>query len=114
MSEDIHVVIAGAGPVGLALAYGLAKRGVRSIVLEQKSKLSEHSKAVLVTVRTMEILHEWGLDEIFKANSEWREDIAVYDSNTGNQIFGFGFDVLRPISATPGVCVIPQNETERL
>lgn len=109
-----RIVIAGAGPVGLSLALGLARRGVKSIVLEKKPKLSEHSKAVLVTVRTMEILHEWGLSETFKANSEWTEEVHLQDCTTNKELFSFSFACLRPISATPGVCILPQNETERL
>src|SRR4051812_39070593 len=114
MPDDARIVIAGAGPVGLALAYGLATRGVRSVVLEKKPKLSEYSKAVLVTVRTMEVLHEWGLADLFKSNSEWRDEVSAYDSTNGKELLGFSFATLRPISPTPGVCILPQNETERL
>ncbi|MFI5385641.1 MAG: FAD-dependent oxidoreductase [Fimbriimonadales bacterium] len=108
------IVIAGAGPVGLSLALGLARRGVKSVVLEQKLELSTHSKAVVVGVRSMEIFHEWGLADTFKEASEWVEEITLHDSTTGKEVLGFSFETLRPISATPGACVIPQSETERL
>lgn len=108
------IVIAGAGPVGLSLALGLARRGVKSIVLEQKAELSEHSKAVVATVRTIEIFHEWGIADTFKEASEWVEEITLHDSTNDKVVLGFSFETLRPISPTPGVCIVTQDETERL
>lgn len=108
------VVIVGAGPVGLALALGLALRGIRSIVLESKAKLSEHSKAVLVSARTIEILNEWQLLGTFKAEAEWVEELHVTDCVSQQEIFSFSFASLRPLSVGYGALVLPQNETERL
>jgi 2-polyprenyl-6-methoxyphenol hydroxylase-like FAD-dependent oxidoreductase len=41
-------MIVGAGPVGLTLAAGLAKQDIRSVVLEKKPELDEHSRALTV------------------------------------------------------------------
>jgi 2-polyprenyl-6-methoxyphenol hydroxylase-like FAD-dependent oxidoreductase len=54
------VAIVGAGPVGLAPALGLARHGVRSVVIEQAPATSEHWKAAGIHVRTREILRRWG------------------------------------------------------
>ena len=62
---DAPVVIAGAGPVGLALAVGLAHHHVRSVVLEEHPALSRHSKAPGVLPRTQEIFRAWGVLDTF-------------------------------------------------
>lgn len=108
------IVIAGAGPVGLSLAIGLARRGVKSVVVEQKPELSTHSKAVLITPRTLEIFHEWRVLETFKAAGEWLDEVRPIDAATGEDILHLDLSILRPISAAAGVCILPQNETERL
>ncbi len=112
-TDQERVIVAGAGPVGLALALGLARRGVRSLIFEQKPALSLHSKAVIVLTRTCEILHEWDVLDSFKQNSLWRESVEVVDPKS-HPIFQMSFDSLKPVSPTPGVCVLPQDETEKL
>ncbi|MCW2757257.1 MAG: oxidoreductase, partial [Nocardioidaceae bacterium] len=42
MSTDQHAVVVGAGIVGLASAYALAERGVRTTVLEKESRVAAH------------------------------------------------------------------------
>ncbi|MGW3635348.1 FAD-dependent monooxygenase [Streptomyces sp. NPDC005122] len=54
--SDRHVVIAGAGPVGLWLAHELALAGVNPLVLERAPRRSPHSKALGIQPRTLEVL----------------------------------------------------------
>src|SRR5262245_5448330 len=61
------VVIVGAGPVGLVAALGLAKKGHRVVVLDRKQALSEGSKAICWSKRTLEIMHRLGLGEALAA-----------------------------------------------
>ena len=51
------ILIIGAGPVGLSLALALANYGIKTIVIEQNSTLSEFSKAAAVLPRTLEIFY---------------------------------------------------------
>lgn len=54
MSHTEHdVVIVGAGPVGLALAFGLARVGLDVLVLEGNSSTAEHSRAQLIWPRVL-------------------------------------------------------------
>lgn len=58
------IVIVGAGPVGLTLALDLAKRGVRSIVLESRdAEAPAHPKCNTVSARSMEIFRSLGVSQ---------------------------------------------------
>ena len=57
------VAIVGGGPVGLTLALDLASRGVRSVVLQASHTLSEGSRALCWSQRTLEIFDRLGCAE---------------------------------------------------
>jgi 3-(3-hydroxy-phenyl)propionate hydroxylase len=54
------VVIVGAGPVGLALAIGLAQRSIPVTVLDNDDRLSTGSRAICFAKRTLEIFDRLG------------------------------------------------------
>jgi 2-polyprenyl-6-methoxyphenol hydroxylase-like FAD-dependent oxidoreductase len=58
-----QVIIAGAGPVGLALAVELGSRGVDCVVVEPRTRSRRVPRAKLTNVRSMEHLRRWGLAE---------------------------------------------------
>lgn len=63
-NEERHaVVIAGAGPIGLALAIDLAQRGVASVVLDDNNVVSVGSRAICWAKRTLEIFDRLGVGE---------------------------------------------------
>jgi 2-polyprenyl-6-methoxyphenol hydroxylase-like FAD-dependent oxidoreductase len=71
------VVIAGAGPVGLALALDLGARGIRSVVVERKSGtgIEIEAKASVLNERTMEFCRRLGIrDEV--ANAGYPQNLA--------------------------------------
>lgn len=57
------VVVAGAGPVGLAAAIDLAQRGVKVVVLDDDNRLSTGSRAICFAKRSLEIFDRLGLGE---------------------------------------------------
>jgi 3-(3-hydroxy-phenyl)propionate hydroxylase len=59
------VVIVGAGPIGLATALDLARFGVPSVVLEEDLQVSEGSRAIVLTRRSLEILQQIGIEKPF-------------------------------------------------
>ena len=52
------VVVVGAGPTGLALACGLAARGVEPLVLDRLAEGANTSRAAVVHARTLEVLED--------------------------------------------------------
>lgn len=59
------VVIVGAGAVGLCVALGLARQGVRSVVIEADDSVCIGSRAVCISRRSLEILDTFGLAQTF-------------------------------------------------
>src|SRR4051812_19739430 len=72
------VVVVGAGPAGLTTAAGLARAGVRVLVVEKHPGTSIFPKAAGVRPRTMEILRSWGLEErVRSAGQDVRLDLGI-------------------------------------
>lgn len=54
------VLIAGGGPVGMALALGLANHGVRSVLIEADDTVCVGSRAICVSRRSLQIMERLG------------------------------------------------------
>jgi 2-polyprenyl-6-methoxyphenol hydroxylase-like FAD-dependent oxidoreductase len=109
-SLDLDVLIVGAGPVGLTAAAALTHHGMKCRIIEKAREPSDKSKALVVWCRTMELLDQMGLAEVFiktgmkinggsmYANGKRLVHLVLVSDDTP-----FGFPLM-----------IPQNETERL
>ncbi len=74
-----RVAIVGAGPAGLVTALGLARLGVASVVLESELQVSQGSRAIVFTRRSMEILQQVGVaHRISQAGLPWRFGNSYY------------------------------------
>ena len=70
--ERCAVAIVGGGPVGLAAALGLARQGVKSIVIEADDSVCEGSRATCVSRRSLEIAGRLGaLPEMLARGLPW-------------------------------------------
>jgi 2-polyprenyl-6-methoxyphenol hydroxylase-like FAD-dependent oxidoreductase len=113
MSET-PVLIIGGGPVGLALALGLAQQKVRSILFEAKTDIDPHSRALGILPRTLEIFRSWGVYDRFVSAGELFSKIRVWIAGRPQPIFEADLTVFGRISAANGVLILPQNLTEKL
>ncbi len=112
MGSPAAVVIAGAGPVGLALACALGHHGVGCVVLEEDATLSRHSKAPGVLPRTLEIFRAWGvLDRALEAGTLLTR-ASIWSPDAGEPLVTIDLDPLREMTAVPGVLIVPQDRTE--
>jgi len=69
----VDVLVVGAGPVGLFCANELIRQGLTCRIIDKKSSLSEHSKALGIHIRTLDVLQDCGLIDAFLA-----EGLKVY------------------------------------
>ncbi len=71
--QRVAVAIAGAGPAGLVAALELARLGVPSVLLNAELQVSQGSRAIVFTRRSMEILQQVGVaGRVTAAGLPWR------------------------------------------
>lgn len=107
---DTDVLIVGAGPVGLFLANECARRGLRWKLIETRASQSEHSKALAVMPRTMEIFDMAGVADPFLQAANRVTWIAVVEPARTVARMQFAPDE----SPYSFVAMVPQDVTERL
>ena len=79
------VVIVGSGPSGMVSALELARHGVASVILESELQVSQGSRAIVFTRRSMEILQQVGVAHRMSSNGlPWRFGNSFY---RGQRVF---------------------------
>ena len=117
MDDDVEVLIAGAGPVGLALALELQRFGIRFRIVEKKPQRSITSKALGLQPRLSEVFAIQGIEEKFAARGF--SDIRALNARSGaKKLLTI---TVRPPANQAGregyqarMLVIPQSVTEEI
>jgi 2-polyprenyl-6-methoxyphenol hydroxylase-like FAD-dependent oxidoreductase len=107
---DTDVLIVGAGPVGLFLANECARRRLRWRLIETHSTQSEHSKALAIFPRTLEIFDMAGVAGRFLEEANRVTSVAVLTHERTLAQMRFAPEE----SPYPFVAMVPQDVTERL
>jgi 2-polyprenyl-6-methoxyphenol hydroxylase-like FAD-dependent oxidoreductase len=94
LPRAVQVLVAGGGPVGLAAAVELGRRGISVLVVEPRTDVSHaRPRCKTVNVRTMEHLRRWGLADRFRAAAplpiSWSQDIVFCTSLAGHELWRF-------------------------
>ena len=108
--SDLDVLVVGAGPTGLTMACELARRGVSIRIIDKLDKPTEHSKALVIHARTLELLHTMGCVEKFLELGIQITAVNVYDSS--KKIAHLSLSHVD--SPYPYSLGLPQNVTEAL
>jgi 2-polyprenyl-6-methoxyphenol hydroxylase-like FAD-dependent oxidoreductase len=80
---EYHVLIVGAGPVGLTLAIDLGQRGISCLLIEEQSEPRRLPKMDRCNARTMEIFRRLGLADAIRAAGaplDARMDVVICTS----------------------------------
>lgn len=64
------MLVVGAGPVGLVTAYQLAKRGIRTTLVERNLETTKWPKMDITNARSMELLDRLGLADRLRDKGE--------------------------------------------
>lgn len=112
--ETRDVVIVGAGPVGLSLALGLARRGVDVIVLEKNSDTADHSRAPAIWPATQEILAKLGVIGRFEKEAISVPRMEMVDHDRQRIVLTIPIEELEGETNYPRLLIVPQSRIERL
>ncbi len=107
---DVDVLIVGAGPVGLFLANECARRKLRFRIVESRAGQSEHSKALAIFPRTLEVFDMAGVAAPFLEAANRVAWVALRSPQRTLARLRFA----PPRTPYPFVAMVAQDVTERL
>lgn len=113
-SKCREVVVVGAGPVGLSLALGLARRGHDVLVLEKEAATAEHSRAPAIWPGTLEILAQLGVVDTFLDEGLVVRRLQLWDADRDRPLLKLPLEELAEETDYPHLLVLPQSRTEQL
>jgi len=106
----LDVLVAGAGPVGLAMAIELARYGLSVRIVDKAAQRTDKSKALVLWSRTLELMDRGGYGQALIDAGYPVSAVNIVDG--GKQIAHITLDGVA--SPHPYALMLPQSETERL
>ncbi|XXX77228.1 FAD-dependent monooxygenase [Sorangium sp. So ce134] len=114
MTEALDALVVGGGPTGLTMAGELARRGLTVRIVDKALEPpSDHSRALAVQTRTMELFRRMGIVDAAMERAARVGGINVLRSNGQRArlpIFSFP-ELSTPM---PGIFILQQFDTERV
>lgn len=108
----LPVAVAGAGPIGLTTALGLAFHGIACVLYEDDLHLSADTKAGTLLTRTIEVFRRYGVADAVLAAALRVDEIGEIDKRTQKSTFPVLLDALSQETRYPFVINLPQQDLE--
>jgi 2-polyprenyl-6-methoxyphenol hydroxylase-like FAD-dependent oxidoreductase len=115
VTRDADVLVAGAGPTGLALALDLARRGARVRIVEKADRFAVGSRGDGIQPRTLEVFEDLGvLDEVLSAGISapvsriYDRDRVIWEGRMAEPV------APRADVPYPNLWFVPQCRTEQI
>lgn len=89
---QLPVMIAGGGIGGLAAALGLARKGIRSVVLERSSELGEIGAGIQIGPNAFHCFDYLGVGDEARAKAVYIDNLRLMDALSGEQIAAIPLD----------------------
>src|ERR671936_1764428 len=86
------VIIAGGGIGGLAAALALARKGFKSVVLEQAPQFGEIGAGIQIAPNAWHALDALGVGELVKKEAVFIEHLLMFDGVSGEKVIDMPLD----------------------
>jgi 2-polyprenyl-6-methoxyphenol hydroxylase-like FAD-dependent oxidoreductase len=109
LKTDTDVLIAGAGPTGLALAAELTRRGISPLIIDRQPAGANTSRACVVHARTMEVLEPLGVTRELLAQGV---KVPIFRVRDRDRVL-ITIDFSQIASPYPFTLMVPQDRIEQ-
>lgn len=109
--SSTHVIVAGAGPTGMLLAAELARRSVSVNLVDKRGGPAEHSRALGIMPRTMEMFETLGLIDELLTHGHRVYGIRIYGKEQQRVA---ELDLRSLPTHYPFMLLLPQTRTEAI
>jgi 3-(3-hydroxy-phenyl)propionate hydroxylase len=113
-AANTHVVIAGAGPVGVVAALACAQRGFQVTLLEAAGTIDENPRAATTHPSTLEFIAQVGLIDEFIAQGLVARYFQFWDRDSQQRVAQFDHELLRGETEYPFVVQTEQHKLARM
>lgn len=110
---DTDVLVAGAGPTGLAMALWLSRLGVRFRIVDKASAPASETRALVVHARTLELYAQVGFASEAIANGLEFRAVNLWAGGERAARFALG-DIGADLSPYPFMLILAQDRHERI
>lgn len=114
MSRQQHILIAGAGPVGVVAALAAVQQGFKVTLVESAARVDDSPRAATTHSSTLEMIDAIGLIEPFIQQGLVARYFDFWDQPNKRHVARFDHDLLRDETAFPFVVQTEQHKLVRI
>ncbi len=107
------ILIIGAGPSGLMMAAQLLRNGIQPVIVDAKTKASQHSKALVIQARSLEIFRQMGLHQSVLNLGNKISGLVMHKGDNDSVTLELS-DLGESKSYFSNILILEQSRTERI